>query len=56
MYMHNDMVTGYEVTKVIAGYSRLLTAKNTCTYTIYMVTGCKVTKVTKVTAGYSRLQ
>ena len=46
------MVTGYEVTKVTAGYSRLLIAKNTCIYAIYMVTGYKVTKVT---VGYSRL-
>ena len=46
------MVTGYEVTKVPAGYSRLLIATNTCIYAIYMVTGYKVTKVT---VGYSRL-
>ena len=53
VYIHYIcMVTGYEVTKVTAGYSRLLTAKNTCTYTIYMVTGYEVTKAT---AGYSRL-
>ena len=29
------MVTGYEVTKVTAGYSRLLIVKNACIYIHY---------------------